>query len=58
MVTLHDIDRRLSILEQAGNNDGILEAVVYTEDGELITGNPEATNQIALTMADCSQCIA
>jgi hypothetical protein len=58
MTTIRDIDRRLSILEQAGNNDGILEVVVYSEDGELIRGNPAANYQIALTMADCSQSIA
>ncbi|KXS46216.1 MAG: hypothetical protein AWU58_735 [Methanohalophilus sp. T328-1] len=58
MITIRDIDRRLSALEQAGNGDGIPEVVVYSEDGELITGNPEANYQIALTMADCSQRIS
>jgi hypothetical protein len=58
MITIRDIDRRIAALEQAGNDDETLEPVVYTEDGELITGNPEAIYQIVLTMADCSQRIA
>lgn len=57
-MTIREIDRRLSALEQAGNGDGIPEVVVYTEDGDLITGNPEANYQIVLTSADCGQKVA
>jgi hypothetical protein len=57
-MTIREIDRRLSALEQAGNGNGVPEIVIYGEDGELIKGNPEAKNQIVLTSADCGQKVA